>query len=160
MVLLRTTRSMLTWFGMLQDKNLAPWKKFASAVFSLINLVLIVILLVTSAIFAKEFVSIDLGRSLMAISQILAYSPILYMLLVTLVLRSKITALIGEIMMIFNSSTYSFYVFNIKIICQIADKPTLYPIGTDVRIALNTDAILSSNIFNWHLKCIELTSAQ
>ena len=110
MVLLRTTRLILTWFGMLQDENLASWRKFASALFSLICLILIVILLATSSIFAKEFLLIDLERSLMAISQILAYSPILYMLLVTLVLRRKITALIEEIMMIFNSSMYSFYV--------------------------------------------------
>ena len=115
MIPLRTTRLMLTWLGMFQDENLASWQKFASALLSLICFILIAIQIASSVIFVTEFLFIDLERSLMAISQVLVFSPVLYMLLVTLVLRSKITALIEEITMIFNSGMDSFYV----LICSL-----------------------------------------
>ena len=104
MIPLRTTQLMLTVFGLLQDENTPNWKKFAYVVFSFICLVLVVIHVAASVVFAMEFLSIDLERALYAIYQILTWSPLIYMSLVTLLLRRKITAFIQEVTMIFNSS--------------------------------------------------------
>lgn len=107
MIPLKTAQLFLTWFGLLQNEKSTKMQKVAYTLFSLINLVLIFIQIAASAVFAIEFLFIDLERALYATSQVLIYSPILYMLLATLLLRSRITALIEEVTTIFNSSTYS-----------------------------------------------------
>lgn len=106
---LRTTQLMLTWIGLLQDENSTSWQKFAHITFSFISLVLVVIHVAASVTFVVEFLSIDLERTLYAIGQIFGWSPFIYMSLVTLLLRPKITALIEELTVVSNSSMYSFY---------------------------------------------------
>lgn len=110
MIPLRTTQLMLTRFGVLQDENATSLQKFAYVLCTVICLVLLGIQLTASATCAAQLFSINLERTLYATAQVLIYSPIMYMLLATILLRIKITALIKEITMIFNSSTYSFYV--------------------------------------------------
>ena len=107
---LATTQLMLTWYGLLQNKNSTTWQKFAYALFSLFNFIVIVIQCASSAIFVMHFLIIDLELALFGVSQICAFSPILYLSLVTLLLRRRTTAIIEEVTMIFNSSMYSFYV--------------------------------------------------
>lgn len=115
MVPLRTSQLMLTWFSLLRDENSTSWQKLAYALFSLFNLLLTVIQIASSVVFAIEFLTIDLERALYAVAQVLIFSPVLYMSLATLLLRHKITALIEELTMIFNSSMYSFYVLILKL---------------------------------------------
>lgn len=105
---LATTQLMLTRFGLLQDKNLTSWQKFFYALFSFLCLAFIFIQITASAVFATEFLLINLERALYAVSQILIWSPIMYMSLVTVLLRRKITALIEDVIMMFKSSMYSF----------------------------------------------------
>lgn len=112
MIPLKTAQLFLTWFGLLQDENSTFLEKFAYALFSLINLVLIFIQIAASAVSAIEFLMIDLERALYATSQVLIYSSIMYMLLATLLWRGRITALIEEVTTIFNSSMYSLHVSN------------------------------------------------
>lgn len=119
MIPLQTTQWMLTLFGLLQNENLPTWQKFANALFSLINLVLTVIQITASVVFAVEFLMVDLERTLMAMAQILSWTPLMYMLLVTLLLRRKITELIEEVTTIFNSSMYFLYVLIQKLFTKI-----------------------------------------
>lgn len=121
MIPLRTTQWMLTRFGLLQDENLTPRQRLVISLLSLINLVLAVFQIAASVAFAVEFMFIDLERTLMSMAQILSWTPLMYMLLITLLLRGRITALIKEVTTIFNSSMYSFYVLiYLKVIPQIA----------------------------------------
>lgn len=104
---LPTNQQMLTWFFLLHNKNSSIWMKMGYIGFSLINFGLLLCHVIASVVFASKFVSIDLERSLYAIYQFFCWTPIIYMFLVALHSRHKITAFIDELSKIYNASMYS-----------------------------------------------------
>ena len=101
---LPTTQRMLTWFYLLQDSNSTRCQKFAYITFSLFNLAFVVAHVTASLIFVWKFVAVDLERSLYAIYQFFCWSPLIYMFVAALQSRHEITALIGELTLIYNAS--------------------------------------------------------
>lgn len=90
---LKTTRQVLTWFFVYDGLNSSRAQKLLYMTIVFITFAIIACHLAASAAFILEFVSMDLESSLYAMYQITAWTPALYMIIVALATRAKITAL-------------------------------------------------------------------
>lgn len=101
-----TTQRMLTWYYLYQDRSSTWCQKLTYIAFSLFNITFVAAHVAASVVFATKFVSVDLERSLYAIYQFFCWSPLIYMFIAAFQSRREITALIGELSLIYDASMY------------------------------------------------------
>lgn len=101
---LETTHRVLMWLCIVPSNNFSTREKVLSIGLSFTVGVMILAQLVASAMFVLEFYSTNLESSLYAVYQFSAWMPILYIFVIALLLRHKITAVLCEISNIYDTS--------------------------------------------------------
>lgn len=104
---LASTQKMFVWLCICPDENVPNrWKKLSYICFAAINLLVLVSALTSSVLFAVKFASTNLPETLGACTQFAGWSTVCYLLLISLFMREKVSAIFTELAVIYNTSEY------------------------------------------------------
>lgn len=118
---LELNRRILIWMCVYPcDENTTRWKRLAYILFSILIFVLNAIGLIFSTAYFIKYVSIDLEQSLFALLQAVGEANMVYILIITFILRHKITAMLKSLSKIYDmcKEDAHFFFFWTKITSQ------------------------------------------
>lgn len=109
---LSTTQKMLAWLCICPDGNPSNrWKRLAHICFAVGISTVLVTAIASSIAFALKNFSIDLNRSLFAVQQTFAYLPLVYMCIISVIMRNEIAELFTSLGKIYDASKYHKWIF-------------------------------------------------